>query len=186
MSRMPSLLPCPSPLALVHVCCAPCACAMLEWLVRQGVRPVVHFYNPNIDTLAEHDRRAAESRRHAERLGLRWVPGAWDHAAWLAHVRGLESEPERGSRCQACFEFRLRASFRLAAEMGLLCVATSLASSRWKSLEQVDRAALTAQDETGVAYYAQNWRRGGLSERKAQITREMGFYCQRYCGCEFS
>ena len=37
-----------------------------------------------------------------------------------------------------------------------------------------------------VIWWDQNWRKGGLSERRLAIIREYGFYNQQYCGCEFS
>ena len=35
-------------------------------------------------------------------------------------------------------------------------------------------------------YWEQNWRKGGLSERRIAIIKEYNFYNQQYCGCEFS
>ena len=37
-----------------------------------------------------------------------------------------------------------------------------------------------------VAFWAQNWRKGGLYERRNQLLKEFDFYNQQYCGCEFS
>jgi predicted adenine nucleotide alpha hydrolase (AANH) superfamily ATPase len=37
-----------------------------------------------------------------------------------------------------------------------------------------------------VIWWSQNWRKGGLQERRNQILKEYGFYNQLYCGCEFS
>ena len=37
-----------------------------------------------------------------------------------------------------------------------------------------------------VTFWAQNWRKCGLSDRRNQLLREYGFYNQQYCGCEFS
>ena len=66
-------------------------------------------------------------------------------------------------------------------------LATTLASSRWKSLEQVNEAGAWACSQVeGVSWWAQNWRRGGLQERRNAIIREENFYNQLYCGCEFS
>ena len=38
----------------------------------------------------------------------------------------------------------------------------------------------------GVTFWAANFRRGGLQERRGEIIRERGFYNQTWCGCEFS
>ena len=35
-------------------------------------------------------------------------------------------------------------------------------------------------------FWTQNWRKGGLYERRNQLLREYNFYNQQYCGCEFS
>ena len=129
---------------LLHACCAPCSGAVLECLRDNGIRPVVFFSNSNITPRGEYDHRLAELRRYADVMGVELVEDEYDHDAWLAAVRGLEAEPERGARCAACFRFRLGRAARYAASRGLPVVATTLASSRWKDLNQVNAAGLSA------------------------------------------
>ena len=38
----------------------------------------------------------------------------------------------------------------------------------------------------GTTFWAQNWRKGALQDRRNQLLREYAFYNQQYCGCEFS
>ncbi|MGN0000197.1 MAG: epoxyqueuosine reductase QueH [Marinilabiliaceae bacterium] len=184
--KRPSLTLPPSEPVLLHACCAPCSSAILEWMVAHDIRPTIFYYNPNIYPEDEYIKRRNESQRQAEALGLQWVEGAYDHGEWLEAVKGLESEPERGGRCLCCFMMRLRAASEAAKEMGCGCVTTTLASSRWKSQSQIDTAGEWAEGETGVTFWHQNWRKDGLSERRAALLRENGFYNQLYCGCEFS
>lgn len=178
---------------LLHACCAPCSSAIVEWMLQNGVRPTIFYYNPNIFPLEEYEIRKQESKRHAEGLGIEWIDGDYDHAEWLQGVCGLEQEPERGRRCEQCFTLRLTAAARKAKELGIEWFATTLASSRWKSLEQIERAGLAAEQTVNaepstlpVHFWARNWRKGGLQERRNQLLREYGFYNQQYCGCEFS
>ena len=172
---------------LLHACCAPCSSAIVEWLVQHDVRPVIYYFNPNIFPREEYEIRKEESKRHAASLGIRWIDGDYDHAQWLQGVCGLEQEPERGRRCEQCCTLRLTAAARMARELGIRYFATTLASSRWKSLEQIERAGRRAEAEVGgVTFWAQNWRKGGLQERRNQLLKEYGFYNQQYCGCEFS
>ena len=180
---------------LLHACCAPCSSAIVEWLVQHDVRPTIYYYNPNIWPREEYEIRKQESKRHAESLGLEWIDGDYDHNAWLEGVCGLESEPERGRRCEQCFTLRLTATARKAAELGIPYFATTLASSRWKSLDQINRAGLMAEQVVNVQrstfnvqckFWPQNWRKGGLQERRNQLLKEYNFYNQQYCGCEFS
>ena len=223
---------------LLHACCAPCSGAVLECLRDSGIRPVVFFSNSNIFPKEEYELRLSELRRYGAVMGVEVVDDEYDHDAWLAAVRGLEREPERGARCAACFRFRLERAARYAASRGLPVLATTLASSRWKDLDQVNAAGLAActsagcsiaEDPSGqversevrisgpagpgtlaetkseralrpqgvagggapfngssVAFWPQNWRKGGLQPRRNEIIREQCFYNQNWCGCEFS
>ena len=173
------------------------------------MRPTIFYYNPNIWPREEYEIRKNESKRHAESLGLQWIDGDYDHEAWLNSICGTENEPERGRRCELCFKLRLTATAVKARELGIPLFATTLASSRWKSLEQINQAGHLAEEIANaqpstpslqpsapnlqpsahrlqVTFWPQNWRKGGLQERRNQLLREYGFYNQQYCGCEFS
>ena len=172
---------------LLHACWAPCSSAIVEWLLNHQVRPTIFYYNPNIFPRQEYDIRKEESKRHAESLGVTWIDGDYDHDGWLNGICGLEDEPERGRRCEQCFTLRLMATAQKARALGIRYFATTLASSRWKSLEQIERAGRRAQESVeDTVFWAQNWRKGGLQERRNQLLREYDFYNQQYCGCEFS
>ena len=101
--------------------------------------------------------------------------------------QGLENEPERGSRCLKCFTLRLTETARYASEHGFSVFTTTLASSRWKSLDQINEAGKRAAAlYPGTIFWEQNWRKGGLQDRRNQLLKEYDFYNQLYCGCEFS
>jgi len=180
---------------LLHACCAPCSSAIVEWMLANGVRPVIYYFNPNIWPREEYEIRKQESKRHAESLGLQWIDGDYNHEEWLGGVCGLEAEPERGRRCERCFTLRLIAAAKKAQELNIPFFTTTLASSRWKSLDQINRAGEIAEqaitnhqspNTSSPKYWSQNWRKGGLYERRNQLLKEYDFYNQQYCGCEFS
>ena len=172
---------------LLHACCAPCSGAIVECLMERGIRPVLFYSNSNIAPQQEDEHRLNECIRYARKWGLEIVDDVYDHDAWGCCAAGLESEPERGARCLACFKFRLLRAARYAQEHDFQVLATTLAASRWKSIEQVNEAGAWACAQVeGVSWWAQNWRRGGLQERRNAIIKEENFYNQLYCGCEFS
>ena len=171
---------------LLHACCAPCSSAIIEYLLDRGITPTVYYSNPNIYPLEEYEIRKNECTRYARSLGLEIVDADYDHDAWLSAVSGFENEPERGERCMRCFRFRLDRAAEYAAARGFRVVATTLASSRWKNLAQINEAGRMAAERHGVIWWDKNWRKGGLQERRGEIIREYGFYNQLYCGCEFS
>lgn len=172
---------------LLHTCCAPCSAAIIEWLLAKGIRPVLFYYNPNIFPLEEYNIRKEECTRYAGKSGLEIIDGDYDHAVWLEGVAGLEGQPERGERCLKCFKMRLLATARVAHERHFSRFATTLASSRWKSLEQIAEAGHWAAAQfKRPEFWENNWRKGGLSERRRILLAENSFYNQQYCGCEFS
>lgn len=172
---------------LLHTCCAPCSSAIIEALLQNGITPIIYYCNPNIYPKEEYEIRKNECTRYAQALGLEIVDADYDHENWLAEMKGLESEPERGGRCLKCFKLRLLRTVQYARARGIKVITTTLASSRWKSLDQINEAGQWAcsSEETPV-WWDQNWRKGGLQERRNQILKEYDFYNQRYCGCEFS
>ena len=182
---------------LLHTCCAPCSSAIIEALMQNGITPVIYYCNPNIYPQEEYEIRKNECTRYAQSLGLEIVDADYDHENWLDAVKGLENEPERGGRCLKCFKLRLLRTAQYASERGIKVITTTLASSRWKSLDQINEAGLwacrqltarrsSAAPHDEVIWWDQNWRKGGLQERRLQIIKEYDFYNQLYCGCEFS
>ena len=189
---------------LLHTCCAPCSSANIEAMLQNGLTPDIYYCNPNIYPREEYEIRKNECTRYAQALGLEIVDADYDHDNWLAEMKGLESEPERGGRCLKCFKLRLLRTAQYARERGIKVITTTLASSRWKSLDQINEAGQwacttplgavdfsrlgveTVPPDDLVIWWNQNWRKGGLQERRNQILKEYDFYNQRYCGCEFS
>ena len=177
---------------LLHCCCAPCSSAIIEWMLAHDVRPTLYYFNPNIFPEEEYLIRKNECTRYAASLDLDIIDDDYDHEAWRCQVKGMEMEPERGARCLMCFKMRLLHAARKAVELGFEVFTTTLASSRWKSLAQINEAghwaAKKVSEETGktVRFDDRNWRKGGLQQRRNELLKENGFYNQLYCGCEFS
>ena len=178
---------------LLHTCCAPCSSAIIEVMLKNGITPVIYYCNPNIYPQEEYEIRKNECTRYAQALGLEIVDADYDHDNWLQEIRGLENEPERGGRCLKCFKLRLLRTAQYAAANGFKVITTTLASSRWKSLGQINEAGEwacgqvnEAESQEKVVWWDRNWRKGGLQERRLQILKEYEFYNQLYCGCEYS
>jgi len=183
---------------LLHACCAPCSSAIVEVLLQNGITPTIFFSNSNITPFGEYDIRKRECERYAAHWGIEMVEDEYDHTCWMGVTKGLEDAPERGPRCLECFRFRLTRAAGYASEHGFRVLATTLASSRWKNLQQVDAAGESAcelinrevralpEGRNEVLWWAANWRKGGLQERRHEIIKEQNFYNQLFCGCEFS
>ncbi len=171
---------------LLHSCCAPCSAAIIETLLKIEITPIIFYYNPNIYPEQEYLLRKNECSKYANKLGLMQIDGDYNNADWLKVIRGYENEPERGARCQLCFNMRLSETAKKAKELGIELFTTTLASSRWKNLEQINEAGKIAETATGVKFWEQNWRKYGLQQRRNELLKENNFYNQQYCGCQFS
>lgn len=172
---------------LLHTCCAPCSSAIIECMLDNGITPLIYYCNPNIYPEEEYLKRKDECSRFARMSGLEIVDADYSHGEWLGRMKGLENEPERGARCLECFRMRLVSAAGYAHKHGYRVITTTLASSRWKDIRQINEAgAFAASLFDDVVWWDRNWRKDGLQERRGELIREYGFYNQQYCGCEFS
>ena len=129
---------------LLLSCCAPCCCAVIEKMAREGYDFAVAFYNPNIVPAAGYEKRREENRRLCEGRKIPFIELEYDNERWRNLIKGLENEPERGRRCDVCFYMRLKRVMEYARENGFDAVASVLGVSRYKDLAQVNRAAQKA------------------------------------------
>lgn len=172
---------------LLHACCAPCSSAVLECLKDNGLESIVFYSNSNIYPEEEYIKRREELRKYCDKMGVQLICDEYNHQDWLQNVaHGLENEKEKGPRCLKCFEYRLSRAVEYARLHGLNILTTTLASSRWKLLSQVNQAGSEACKDSGVIWWDQDWRKGGLQPRRDFLIKELGFYNQLWCGCEFS
>jgi len=158
---------------LLHTCCAPCAAPSAERLVLEGREVVLYFSNFNISPEAEYQKRLEHARKLAKKMNLVIEEDQYDHAEWLAHIQGLENEPEKGERCRKCFEFSLERTNQMFA--------TTLTLSPHK----VSRIIFEIGEQF-PRFEPINFKKQGGFLRSIELSAEYDLYRQGYCGCEFS
>ena len=172
---------------LLHTCCAPCSCAIIEQLLSEGTRPDLFFYNPNIHPFYEYLQRKASVIAYARKKDLELIDADYDPDNWMAHIKGSENDPERGKRCSLCFDIRLQKTAEYASINHYRSFATTNGVSRWKDLKQVNRSGLNAAlAYPELTFIARNWRLNNAQAKASRIIKDEGFYNQTYCGCCFS
>lgn len=165
-------------------CCAPCSAGAILQLANGAIENIsdfiVLFFNPNIFPESEYLKRMNEQIKYCKEIGVKYAVLEYDHNAWRSAVHGFETDPERGTRCSLCFEYRFRRAVKFAQENGYDAVASVLGVSRHKSQPQVDAAAGKICDN--IKYLPIKWD----ESLRVQINKNSDFYRQNYCGCEFS
>ncbi len=172
---------------LLHCCCAPCTGGIIESQIKSGINLTLFFYNPNIHPKSEYDLRKSEIARFAKERNIPVVDADYDPDTWFERVEGLEMEPEQGKRCSICFDMRLERAALFAKENNFKVFTSSFGISRWKNMDQVNTAGMTAASHhSDLAYWTYNWRKEGGQKHMYEVTRREQFYRQKYCGCVFS
>ena len=169
---------------LLLSCCGPCSCAVIKKMAEDGVDFAVAFYNPNIRPIEEYEKRRDENKRVCEIYHVPFIELEYDNVRWCSLTKGLENEPERGKRCDICFQMRLTRVMQYALNNGFTTVSSVLGVSRYKDLDQVNRAAQRASQKTGCPYIEIEGRKNGMQQLRLELIKELGLYNQNYCGCK--
>lgn len=170
------------PRLALHVCCGPCATAVIERLADEYDVTAV-WYNPNVDPAGEHDLRLEAMRTVAERCGVELVQLEYDPPAWELACAGLMDEPEGGARCVECFRLRLERVARWAAANDMDALATTLTISPHKSPQVVNALLQEICQRHGIECLAEDFKQDGGFLRSVKLSRDWGLYRQHWCGC---
>ena len=173
---------------LVHICCSVDSHFFLQKL--QKLYPhetlIGFFYDPNIHPMSEYQLRLLDVRRSCQKLGITLYEGVYNYEGWVKAVRGLEEEPEKGKRCEVCFDNRLEESARKALEIGQKTLTTTLLTSPKKSLQQLAYSLNVITKKYGLESVVPDFRKNGGTQEQFALAKKDQLYHQDYCGCFFA
>lgn len=177
------------PRLLLHSCCAPCSSYVLEYLA-EYFSITVFYYNPNITPQEEYEKRVSELRRLIGVLPvkhpIRLEVGKYEPEKFFAMAKGLENEPEGGSRCQGCYRLRLNEAAMMAASGHYDYFATTLTISPMKNARNLNEIGEELGDICRVNHLPSDFKKKNGYQRSVELSAEYGLYRQDYCGCVFS
>ena len=180
-----------TPRLLLHACCAPCSSYVLEYLT-EYFDITLYFYNPNITDAAEYDKRAAELARLISEMPhknpIRLIVCEHAPAPFYALAAGMETLPEGGARCFACYRERLAATaaYMAAHREEYDYFATTLTVSPHKNAERLHEIGTRLENEFGIRYLPADFKKRGGYLRSIALSKEYSLYRQNYCGCSYS
>lgn len=174
------------PTLLLHICCAPCGCGVISRLA-PFFSVTLYYYNPNIDTEDEYNKRFDEIPKLLRLSGLKdsvsLIKSEYDHDEFAAAARGFENEPEGGARCPRCFELRLDETARYAAAHGYEYFCTTLTVSPHKNAEVINLIGERLAERRGVRWLPSDFKKRDGYLMSVKLSKEYGLYRQCYCGC---
>ena len=177
------------PTLLLHACCAPCSSYCLEYLSKTFDITVL-FYNPNIESELEFNKRVDELIRFIDEC--RSIEGVnleildYDNSEFYEAVQGLEDKEEGGARCFKCYELRLRKTAEYAKEHDFEYITTTLTISPHKNSDKINEIGLNVAEEFGLKYLLSDFKKNDGFKRSIELSKEYDLYRQSFCGCEFS
>lgn len=172
---------------LLHVCCGPCAAGVLP-AVTPHFDVTLFYHNPNILPKTEFIKRLDTLKSLLEHFPqVKLIVPPQSEAEFLSAVRGKESLPEGGARCDVCFALRLDATAEyLAAHRDEFdAFATTLTVSPRKNAPRINAAGRAAADRYDVVYLDSDFKKRDGYLTSVRLCKEFGLYRQHYCGCGF-
>ena len=174
---------------LLHVCCAPCSSHVLEVLHNEFDITIL-FYNPNITDEKEYNKRISELERFVKEAefahGIQIIKGEYKPEEFFDLAKGLEDEPERGTRCYKCYEKRLEYSAKYAKDYGFDLFTTTLSISPHKNAKWLNEIGEKMGKKYGVSHLYSDFKKKNGYARSIELSKEYNLYRQDYCGCIFS
>jgi predicted adenine nucleotide alpha hydrolase (AANH) superfamily ATPase len=165
---------------LMHICCANCSLYPLETLFAKGIDVKGLWLNPNIHPYTEYQMRLESVQKlqklwnldveYADRYGLK---------EFLRAVVNNEDE-----RCTVCYSMRLEETARTAKKMKLDAFTTSLLVSPYQKFDKIIAVGHEMGRKYSIPFYEEDFRQGWKIGIK--LSKDLGLYRQKYCGCIYS
>ena len=167
---------------LLHICCAPCACYPVEKLSADGHKVTGFWFNPNIHPYREYLARLEGLNLYVSKVAL--PIEIRDEYGLIPFLRATVEQESKPFRCIYCYNVRLRTTAEFAREHKFDAFTTTLLYSKYQLHDTIKEICESLSKEFGVAFYYEDFRLGWY--RGIKISKELGLYRQKYCGCIFS
>jgi predicted adenine nucleotide alpha hydrolase (AANH) superfamily ATPase len=155
-------------------------------LLSRDFHVTAFYYNPNISPESEYRKRLEELKAFSGNRGFNVLVGSYDIRLWTARVKEYRFLGERSLRCRECIRMRLEKTFETAAEQGTEGVAATMSISPHKDAEMINSIGKELEEKFGIEFLRADFKKNNGYKKSVEISREMGFYRQNYCGCIYS
>lgn len=165
---------------LMHICCANCSLYPLEDLLSKGIDIKGLWFNPNIHPYNEYQNRldAVKGLQKLWNLDVEYI----DHFGLKEFL--MATVNRENERCIFCYTMRLEETARTAKKMGLDGFTTSLLVSPYQKFDMIVAVGREMENKYSIPFYSEDFRPGWKTG--VSLSKELGLYRQKYCGCMYS
>lgn len=191
---------------LLHVCCGPCLIGSISRLLSMSEiekketqvditieniseKLKLFFFNPNIDTYEEYEKRLEEVEKVADYYDLELIyddeedfqlkKKKWEE--FISQNEDFQNQKEGQSRCFSCIDFRLKETSILAKEINEKFT-TTLTISPYKNSKKIFELA----KEKYPDFLFIDFKKNDGYNLSIKLSKEFEMYRQTYCGCIYS
>ncbi len=178
-----------TPNLLLHACCAPCSSYVLE-ILSQYFNITILYYNPNITSEDEYNKRLFEVKRFIEEVKYKnpvsIMEIGYNPQEFFQAVKGLENEKEGGKRCFECYKLRMKKTAEIARDNNFDYFTTTLSISPYKNVNYVNEIGCECEKIYNIKYLYADFKKKNGYKRSIELSSKYHLYRQNYCGCIYS
>jgi predicted adenine nucleotide alpha hydrolase (AANH) superfamily ATPase len=165
---------------LMHICCANCYLYPFQTLFSKGIELKGLWFNPNIHPYTEYQMRldALHKLQNSWNLDIEYI----DYYGLKEFIRAVVHNED--NRCAICYSMRLKETVRVAKKMGLDGFTTTLLVSPHQKFDMIVDIGEEMAKRYCIPFYFEDFRPGWKDS--ISISKELGLYRQKYCGCVYS
>ena len=174
---------------LLHSCCAPCSSHVITFL-SEYFDITILYYNPNISPQEEYEKRKKEQIKLIKTLKtknkLDYLDCDYDNNIYNELIKGLEKEPEGGSRCNVCFKLRLEKTAILSKEHNYDYFGSTLTVSPHKNSKLINKIGEELSNLYNIKWLYSDFKKNECFKKSIELSKKYDLYRQDYCGCIYS
>ena len=176
---------------LLHSCCGPCSSYVITYLTNFFDITIL-YYNPNISPYEEYLKRKEEQIKIIKELNKIYenkidiIDCDYDNEIYEKNIKGLEKEPERGKRCEICYEMRIKKTAEIAKENNYDYFCTTLSVSPFKNATLINQIGEKMEKEYTINWLYSDFKKKDGYKKSIALSQKYNLYRQNYCGCIYS
>ena len=183
---------------LIHACCADCLLKFIDSIESENKEVFgieIYFYNPNIHPRSEYLARLKAIKKISEENKIKLIVADWSPREWFGGTNLSKQNPpvsteietsslkkggslKNKTRCEGCWEVRLRKTFEYAKDKGFDKVSSTLLTSHYQDNKTIEKIAKELEGEYKIKFL--------VPKNVSKDLKTTGFYKQNYCGCCYS